>query len=138
MGAIKSLADPVVWVLILLCAGLLWMRRTKGKPLRRPGWWLTFAGTLLLFILSVWPVANLLSYSLLYRYEPVNPEELGPLDAVVVLGGGMYGWEDPSRPEELTGQAYARWYNGVQVFKAGQTKLLAFCGCRPKDDSVIS
>ncbi len=136
MSIIKACMDPVIWVLFLLVVGLVYARGRRENGRQRMGWWLVFSGTLLLLLLSLQPVATLLNYSMVRLYKPVAPERLQGLDVVVVLGGGMCGWEDPMRPIELSGQAYARWFNGVSILQAGGTKLLAFCGGRPREDST--
>lgn len=137
MGIIKAfLTTPIIWVLLLLAVGLVWTRRAGVKRRHKAGWWLAFAGTVLLLVLSLRSVAGLLTWSLVREYTPAGDEVLQNLDLVVVLGGGMTGWEKPSGPFELRGEAYARWFHGVRAFKIGSARVLAFCGGRPKGAAV--
>ncbi|UCD53356.1 MAG: YdcF family protein [Phycisphaerales bacterium] len=131
MALLKSLATPVVGILILLTVGLVlaWIKR--GKRLSRVGWWIVLVGTVLLLVLSLSPVAYLLAYSLECGYTLPSEEVLKSLDMVVVLGGG----QRPAgglRPEsELSGVSYARACQGVRLYRRSDVRLLAFCGGRP-------
>jgi len=136
MFIIKLFTTPIVLTLVLLGIGLVQTRRVRQTRGCRAGWWLLLLGTVLLLVLSLRPVAHLLTYSVAHRYQPVSVDTLSTLDLVVVLGGGMSGWENPSRPPELSGPAYGRWFHGVEVFKAGRSRLLVFCGGRPREDVV--
>jgi uncharacterized SAM-binding protein YcdF (DUF218 family) len=133
MVVVKSLATPVVWVLLLLVLGLVLTRKGRGKRLFTAGRLLLLTGTVLLLALSLSPVANFLTYPLEAQYRPPPAEILDRLDIVVVLGGGVH----PSgglRPEaELSKFTYPRFYHGVRVFQQSHANLLAFCGGRDRE-----
>lgn len=128
MYLLKSLATPVVWVLLLLAAGLILTRLGRGKRSFRIGWWSLLAGMMILLVLSLDPVANLLTYSLEHRYPSPSPEVLETLDVVVVLGGGLYSSGHLRREPELAREAYPRLYRGVEYFKNSGADVIVFCG----------
>ena len=88
---------------------------------------------MLLYALSVKPVANLLTYPLESKHQ--RPGGLGPLDTIVVLSGGMYQSGGLRPVADLRGQAYPRFYHGVEAFKESGARMLAFCGGRPSNGS---
>lgn len=131
MVLVKSLATPIVWVLMLLVIGLVASRLKRRERIAKVGWWVVLAGALLLGTLSLEPVSRVLAYSLECRYVPASGDVLQTLDIVVVLGGGKEpaGW---LRPEaEPAGATYARVCQGVKLFEQSSARLLAFCGGRP-------
>lgn len=130
MILLKSLTNPLVWVLILLAAGLVLAKLKRRERLSRIGWWAALVGTILLLVLSLSPVADVLAYSLECRYEPPSEGVLETLDMVVVLGGGSEpsGWLRPQA--ELSGVAYARVHQGVKIFQRSSAHRLALCGGR--------
>jgi len=130
---VNSLATPIVWVLALLILGLFFSRRKRAKIRSGAGWYLVLAGTLMLLMLSVRPIANLLTYSLECRYTPPASEVLRSLDIVVVLGGGARSACGLRREAEPSGPSYSRLYNGVRTFQQSNASLLAFCGGPPED-----
>lgn len=128
MALIKSLATPLVWVLLLMAAGLV-LTRFRHNPRRfRTGSYCLLIGMLILLVLSLDPVANLLTYSLECRCPAPSPEVLKTLDVVVVLGGGTYPSGGLRRAAELSPQAYPRLYRGVEYFKDSSAAVIAFCG----------
>ncbi|MCU0916995.1 MAG: YdcF family protein [Planctomycetes bacterium] len=132
---LKSLATPVIWILVLLVLGLVLSRGRERTGRRRASWWAVLMGTLMLAALGLRPVGDLLAYSLESRYHPASQESLQGVDFVVVLGGGMYLSGGLRTENELQGRAYSRWYHGVQAFKDGGAELIAFCGGRPRENS---
>jgi len=135
MLVIKSLATPVVWILAFLTLGLVLSRCRKGKNCPRASWWVVLAGTLGLLTLSLCPVANMLTYSLEYRYSNPSPEVLRSLDIIVVLGAGAYDPWGLRTEAELAGPAYSRCYNGIRVFNKSGADLLTFCGGRSSESA---
>jgi uncharacterized SAM-binding protein YcdF (DUF218 family) len=128
MALVKSLATPMVWVLLLLVAGLVLARLRGRRKLAQTGWWLLLLGTLTLAILSFPPFANSLIYSLECRFPARDREALSNLDVVVVLGGGGQPSGGFRAEADLAGRSYPRLYHGVRVFKEGEAEMLAFCG----------
>jgi len=68
MPVVKSIATPIIWVLVLLVGGLLLSMLSKRKLLQRAGWYSILLGVLALLAFSLNPVSNLLAYSLECRY----------------------------------------------------------------------
>lgn len=132
MVIVKSLATPVVWVLVLLVVGLILTRRSRRrKGVFRIGWYAVLLGTILLFTLSLSLVADLLAYSLECRYSPPQPDVLDTVAIVVVLGGGVRPSGGLRVEAGLSECAYPRLYEGVKAFKASGASLLVCCGGRP-------
>jgi uncharacterized SAM-binding protein YcdF (DUF218 family) len=131
MPIIKSFATPIVWILILLATGLILTKRHRRNTTSRIGWYSVLFATVLLFLLSLKPVANLITYPLESWYAYPSAAELDSLDIVVVLGGGTRPSGGLRRDADLTEYAYPRLYHGVRVFKESGAKLLAFCGGPP-------
>lgn len=132
MILIKSLATPIVWVLLLLIAGLFLTRWPRGRRPFKVGWWLTLFGLVLLLAASIEPTESLLLYSLEHRYAVPAPETLATLDLVVVLGGGMYPTGGLRRYPDLGRESYPRFNRGVQYFKQSGVAKIAFCGGPPR------
>ncbi|HSV99182.1 MAG TPA: YdcF family protein [Sedimentisphaerales bacterium] len=129
---IKSLSTPIVWVLLLLIAGVILTRWQRGRRLSKLGWWLTLLGLLVLLTASLEPVGNLLVYSLEHRYVSPTPQTLETLDLIVVLGGGIYPSGGLREYPDLGREAYPRLYRGVQYFKQSGADAIAFCGGPPR------
>lgn len=137
MVVVKSFATPILWVLTLLVLGLIltrYHRRRDAKPRAtvRVGRFLLLLGLVLLIVLSLHPVANLLTYPLESRYQPPPAEQLRGLDAIVVLGGGSYPAGDLRSEAELGPYSYARFCQGIRIFRESPAGLLAFCGGAPR------
>lgn len=119
-GFAKSLIDPVVIVVALLVAGTLaaLSRRRKGAAL------LLAPALVILYGLSISPVAGALCHYLEKDYLLENPVQSGSLDVVVVLGGGVV--ETREAGETLLSQPSAsRLLRAVQVFReSGAPHLL--------------
>lgn len=131
MYLVKLLATPMVWVLLLMAAGLIVTRWVRGRKLFKLGWYLLLAGAMILLIFSLDPVANRLVYSLEHRYASPSPEALASIDIIVVLGGGLYPSGLLREHAELAREAYPRLYHGVQYFKDSGADMIAFCGGPP-------
>ena len=125
MALMKSLAQPVVWILACLILGLILGLRQGQQRRREVGRWLIVLGTLLLLTLSLGPTAHLLAYSLECRYAPASVDALETLDVVVVLGGGTRALGGLRSETELSGRSYSRAYQGVPSgFGAKNPELL--------------
>ena len=131
---LKVLATPIVWVVLLMVVGLP-LARSGRKRRARVGWWLLLAGTTVLVLFSLDPVANLLTYSLESRYPSPPPESLGTLDVVAVLGSGVYPSGYLRRYPELARESWPRFYHGVRYFRESGADVIAFCGGVSRDDS---
>jgi len=125
---IKSLATPLVWVLLFLFLGLAIMKFSRRKAAPRVGRCLVLLGTLMLLVFSSPLLANALTYSLESRVPVPAQDALSTLDVIVVLGGGGYPSGGFREEAELVGRAYPRLYHGVRLFLQGHARLLAFCG----------
>ena len=116
----KSLIDPVVIIVVLLAAGTLaaLSKRKRGAVL------FLLPALVLLYGLSISPVANLLCHSLEKDYIRESPVQSGRLDVVVVLGGGVT--EAAETGETLLSQSSAsRLLRAVQIFReSGAAHLL--------------
>jgi uncharacterized SAM-binding protein YcdF (DUF218 family) len=125
---IKSLANPIVWVLIFMALGLILIIRPTKKLRFKLGKYALFLGICILFLLSIWPVSNFLIYYLECQYRPPSDEALSDLDMVVILGGGAYLAGGFREQAEASGPTYARVFNGVRVYKQSGARILALCG----------
>lgn len=116
----KSLIDPVVIIVLLLAAGTL---AALSKRRGRAALFLAPA-LVILYGLSIPPVSGTLCRWLEGDYTSGSPAQAGPLDVVVVLGGGVVetGAEGETRLSSLSA---SRLLRAVQVFRAsGAAQLL--------------
>ena len=114
---LKSLANPIVWVLVFMGVGLILIKQPAKKRRFKPGKCALFLGTSILFLLSIDPVSNLLIYCLECQYKLPSDEVLSDLDMVVILGGGANLAGGFREQPEASGPTYARVFNGVRVYK---------------------
>jgi uncharacterized SAM-binding protein YcdF (DUF218 family) len=125
---LKSLATPIVWILVFMALGLILIIQPAKKLRFKLGRCLLFLGICILFLLSIEPVSNLLIYYLEYRYKQPSEEILSDLDMVVILGGGANISGGFREVAEASGPTYARLFNGVRVYKRSGARTLALCG----------
>jgi len=125
---IKSLANPIAWVLVFMAFGLILIIRPTKKLRFKLGKCALFLGTSILFLLSIEPVSNLLIYYLECQYKLPSDEALSDLDMVVILGGGAYLSGGFRKHTEASGPTYARLFNGVRIYKRSGARTLALCG----------
>jgi len=133
---VKSFATPMIWVLLLMIVALIATRFSRRRRLFKVGWYSLLAAWVLLLALSLDPVANLLVYSLESRHRSPSPEVLGTVDVMGVLGGGLYPAGHLREQDELSEEAYPRFYRGVKYFQGSGADVLAFCGGPPRGTSV--
>lgn len=120
-----TIADPVFWVLALLAAGLALIWMYSKKKLHR-SWYLVLAGTVILYVLSLSPVANSLSYYLEKPYAKASLKDIDRADAIIILGGGVFpasGFRHRAEP-----MAWNRMVVGIDVFKRSHAKYLVLSG----------
>jgi uncharacterized SAM-binding protein YcdF (DUF218 family) len=126
LGELKPVAAalllPPTGPLLVALLGLLWARRH-----RIAGTALAAAAILLTLALCFNPVALLLARTVLPQMQAVQPQALGDVQAIVVLGGGVdpqapeYGAQQP-KPSALMRMRYGAWL----AHRTG--KPLAFAG----------
>jgi len=119
----KSLIDPVVIIVVLLAAGTLTAlsRKKKGAAL------FLVPAMLILYGLSISPVAGALCRYLEKDYITEGPIQAGRLDVVVVLGGGVA--ETAETGESLLSQPSAsRLLRAVQLFRESGAPYLLCAG----------
>ena len=119
---LQSLILPPASILVLILTGLILLRwrRTAGRALLA-------AGILLLYGLSLDPVASRLIRPLEAAYTPFAGTGSRP-DAVVVLGGGAkdLGWV-PASPEP-SGQSLERLVTGIRLVRTLHLPLVVAGG----------
>lgn len=125
---LKSLANPIVCVLVFMALGLILIIRPTKKLRFKLGKSALFLGICILFLLSIKPVSNLLIYYLECQYKLPSDEVLSDLDMVVILGGGSNIAGGLREHAEARGLTYARLFNGVRFFKQSGARTLALCG----------
>lgn len=125
---LKSLATPIVWVLVLMVLGLILIIQPTKKLRLKLGKCALFLGVCILFLLSIEPVSNLLIYYLECQYKLPSDEILSDLDMVVILGGGANISGGFREHDEAKGFTYARLFNGVRIYKRSGARTLALCG----------
>ncbi|MBW7989780.1 MAG: YdcF family protein [Planctomycetes bacterium] len=125
---LKSLANPIVWVLVFMVLSLILIIRPTKKLRFKLGKCALFLGICILFLLSIRPVSNLLIYYLECQYKLPSDEALSDLDMVVILGGGANIAGGFREHAEASGLTYARLFNGVRVYKQSGARTLALCG----------
>jgi len=121
---LKAFLDPVVPILILLIVGLLASFRSEKMRYPRIIFLTAF---IILYIGSVSPVSNALSYILEREYLMRHNGNAGKLDIVVVLGGGVsdnkyIGSTLPSY------QTTSRLFHAIQVFRDSEAEYLVVSG----------
>lgn len=125
---VKSVSTPIIWILFLLFARVLLLRGLCKQRRFKIGWYLLIGGTFILFVLSLAPVSNTLVYSLESRYQTPPNEDMTPVEIIVILGGGVYPSSELRKSPEASGATYSRLFNGVEVFKQSNAKLLVLSG----------
>jgi len=125
---VKATSTPLVWVLVLLALGLVFLRWPGKKHKCRLGIALIILAGVVLYLLSIEPVANGLAYPLEADCAEPSPQAVADLDVVVVLGGGSYisGYESPHRV--MSSHSLARLCKGISVFTQSKAGTIVFCG----------
>lgn len=118
---------PLALVVIALGALLLWRDRRVSGAL------LIGIAVIGLYGLSTPAVSDRLVASLEQRYPPPGMEDLPPVDAIVVLGGGVQPAAEPRTGPDL-GAAADRLWHGAELYRAGKAPLVIVTGARPYED----
>ena len=87
---VKSLATPVVWILLsLVCS--IWILRGTGKQKFKYGWYLLIIATSIFYALSLQPVSSTLAYLLEKDCPPPLIEDFSKINtvAIVVMSGDL-------------------------------------------------
>jgi uncharacterized SAM-binding protein YcdF (DUF218 family) len=134
LAILKTFADPVVWVLLLLTAGLLLLRNTGKKKQLKAGYYLFVLGTCIFFFFSLKPVSNSLVYFLEDQYQFPSEKILEKVDIIVILGGGFYPSGGLRKTIEPSGATCSRTVNGIRIFKQSRAKLLVLSGAGEEDN----
>lgn len=120
----KASLDPVVFILILIAFGILISFKSKKKHSIKIVLLAVFS---ILYIASIFPVSNALSYVLEKKYLLKNNDDVNKLDIVVVLGGGV---TDNKYLKEtmLSKESASRLLYAVEVFRRSGAKYLVCAG----------
>ena len=122
---VGSLIMPLVAVQFLLILGLVFLFR-KRPALGRT---VILAATLVLYLFSLSPVADLMARPLEEAYPVARPDLLPQdLAAVVVLSGGVLDRRDLPPAARLGGDTLQRTLEGVRLWQARPRAKLILCG----------
>jgi uncharacterized SAM-binding protein YcdF (DUF218 family) len=121
----KAFTDPVFIIFILLTFALIFCFLNRRKNNNVPLLFLS-AAILLLYGLSIEPVANYLAYSLEkdYFHPPVVKK---PVEVIIVLGGGVHDI-NPLNSSFVSETSAARLLHGVEMLNKYGAKHLICAG----------
>jgi uncharacterized SAM-binding protein YcdF (DUF218 family) len=134
MSLLKAISTPIIWILLLIIAGTIVLRRLCKHSKLRVGWYLIVFGICILLFLSLGPISNLLVYSLESQYEAPPKEVITKVNIMVILGGGFCSSGGFRKSPEASGTTYSRMFNGVKFFKQDKTRVLVLSGAGRKSD----
>jgi uncharacterized SAM-binding protein YcdF (DUF218 family) len=120
----KASLDPMVFILILIVFGIIISFKSKKKRSIKIVLLAVFS---ILYIASIFPVSNALSYVLEKKYLLKGNDDVDNLDVVVVLGGGV---TDNKYLEKtmLSKESASRLLYAVEVFRRSGAKYLVCAG----------
>lgn len=125
---LKSLAAPIIWILLFLGVSIFFLRRRRKQLLAKVGWYSLVAGTAILLLLSLQPVSNTLAYLLEKQYPAPSQETISKVDVVVILGGGILPSNGLRPTAEPSGSTYSRVVSGVEHFQRSGAEYLIVSG----------
>lgn len=127
---LRQLCMPVCLIFLALAVGMFLSRLPRrGKTKKRTvGRLLLLVGVLALYLLSIQPVANALVYPLESHYRAPSDEALKDVDAIIVLGGGVYLASEIRPQAALTHASLARVIGGVRLLRKSNARYLLFTG----------
>ena len=134
MTLLRAVANPMVVIILLLITGILLTRNIRRQKLFKSGWYLLTLGTSILFLLSISPVSDGLVYFLERRYQPPSKEAVSKADIIVILNGGVSPAGGFRKKSEASGATYSRVFNGVEIFKQSNAKILILSGIGDQKD----
>lgn len=121
-----ALFTPVIWILALLIAGLIMLRQFAKQKEHKWGWYAVLAATIILYLLSIDPIANLLAYPIEKQSANFNPKDVRKADVIVILAGGVSPADGfRTRPQPV---AWDRMTAGIGYFKQSKAKYLILSG----------
>ena len=126
---VAGLLSPIFIAIAGLTAGgiLLALEWRKLGSRGRVGACLFWSGTLLLWLASSPAVAVKLAGSLEAPYVAERSSDPGPLEVVVILGGGYFKGLNPNL-DDLVGSTYSRVVRGVRTYKQTGARLMVMSG----------
>lgn len=117
----KVSLDPIFFLIILIAVGFI-ISFVKGKE-KSVRYYLLAAFTIL-YLASIFPISNMLSYVLEKEYLSEQNNSIDSLDIVVVLGGGTFD-NEYLKETKPTSRTSSRLLYAVQMFrKSGATFLI--------------
>lgn len=124
---LKSFADTVVILLILMTVGLWILKDLRKHHHKKLGWWLLLSSLLCLYLLSISPVISCLAYVLEKDYLLQSHDKTKEVDVIVVLGGGVSrrGLQSDLGPSK---EMSSRLLSGLQALKNSNAKFIVLCG----------
>ena len=125
---LKSLAAPIIWILLFLGVSTFLLRKRRKQLLARVGWYSLVAGTAILLFLSLEPVSDTLVYLLEKQYPPPSQETISKVDVVVILAGGILPSGSLRPMAEPSGATYSRVVNGVEYLQRSGAEYLIVSG----------
>lgn len=138
---IKLLFAPLFLVVLILFSGsavlAYGIKRDKRREIKT-GFIILLSGAILLYILSLSPVANSMAWMLEKQY--VSTEEVNPaaIYMVTVLGGGLYRQDRMRHRPELSSTSYTRVLCGVEMFRRYNARYIVMQGGFGSADSDVS
>ena len=122
---------PPSSLLLILLAGFVLLRRHRNL-----GRALVVAGLILLYGLSVYPVADGLLRPLEARYQPLHEDQVRA-EAVVVLGGGSRDLSWVPKEPELAGGSLERLVTGIQLARKHHLPLVMSGGSGDPEPGAV-
>jgi uncharacterized SAM-binding protein YcdF (DUF218 family) len=121
-----ALFSPLIWILALLGIGLILLRQLTGQKEYRWGWYLMLTATIILYLLSIEPIASMLVYPIEKQSAHFNPKDAQKADVIVVLAGGVSPADGfRTRPQPV---AWNRMTAGIGFFKQSKANYLVLSG----------
>lgn len=134
MTLLRAIANPMVVIILLLITGILLTRNLGSKKLFKSGWYLLAIGTSILFLMSISPVSDGLVYFFESQYQQPSKEAISKVDIIVILNGGVFPSGGFRKKPEASGATYSRVFNGVEIFKQSNAKILILSGVGDQKD----
>ena len=121
---LKTLIDPVVFLLVLIATGF-WISFKRRK--KSSGYIVLLITFVFLYTASISPLSNAICYFLEKDYLLKDSGNFEKLDIVVVLGGGASD-NRYSRETMPSYQTTSRLHHAIQVFRRSKARYLVCAG----------